>query len=707
MTMDGGNFETGTGRAYAAPSPVAPVGGQTWFTAAELAALKLPGLSSAKRKINELAQAERWALRTDRAGLPLARARRGRGGAATEYHLSVLPAQASNALVTRGRDQKAPPSRPDAASLGAAWPGVAANDGGEATAQGQLWNWFGLQSAAARAEASARLGVIDEIEALEGSGLTRSAAVAIVAGHHDASPSTVWGWMTLIAGADRADRLPLLAPQRKGGGKPAAVDAGAWTFLLSDYLRPERPTLASCYWRCLREYCIPRGLDLPHQKTLARKVEREVPAAVVTLKRHGADALRNSIPAQQRTVAGLHALEIVNIDGHLWDVFVRWPDGHVARPMMVAIQDVMSRKILSWRIDETESTVPTRLAFADLFKKYGVPKGCLMDNGRAFASKMMTGGAKTRFRFGIRDDDPTGLLPSLGIDVRFALPYRGQSKPIERAFRDLCDTVAKHPALAGAYTGNKPDAKPENYGERAIDLETFKRVVNDGIEAHNARPNRNTEMAAGRLSLDEVFNASYATAVIGKASEEQLRRALLASQVVSTDRKDGSVKAYGNVWWSEPMSALTGRKVILRYDPDDLAAPVHVYGLDGRFLATAKLQGRTAFQDTAAAHARGRQEANLKKTTKAQAAAYQLLTAAQLVAMMPEPTDEPEAGSVSGPSPSVIRPVRARGNAALKPVEDFDAPVAAPAQAANSITDMFAAAMVSPRPSAPALRLVE
>lgn len=684
MARVGGNIAVVTG----GPGAPGADAGKTWFTAAELAALKLPGLSTAKRKVNELAQAERWALRTDRAGMPLARTRRGRGGG-TEYNIAVLPPQASAALVRRAVIADPEPR-----------PGVAANDGAETTAQGQLWAWFDLQSAAIKGEAADRLAMIDEIEALEGAGMTRTAAVATVAARHGAAASTLWSWLTLIAGADRADRLPLLAPQRKGGGKTAEVDDGAWQYLLSDYLRPERPTFASCYWRCAREYCGPRGLDLPHQKTLQRKLDREVPAAVVTLKRHGADALRNTVPAQQRTVAALHALALVNIDGHRWDVFVRWPDGHVARPMMVAIQDVYSRKILAWRIAETEDAVATRLAFADLFRDWGIPKGCLLDNGRAFASKLITGGAKTRFRFGIREDDPTGLLPSLGVEVHWATPYRGQSKPIERAFRDLCDTVAKHPAFDGAYTGNRPDAKPENYGSSAVDLETFKRVVRAGIEAHNARPNRNTEMAAGRLSFDEVFNASYATAAIGKAGPEQLRMALLASQVISTDRKDGSVKALGNVWWSPAMSALAGRKVILRYDPDDLAAPVHAYGLDGRYLATAELQGRTAFLDAGAAKTRARQEANLKKATKAQAAAFQLLTAAELAEMMPDLPDEPEAT----PSPSVIRPVRARGSAALKPVHDLSEPI----PSTPTTTDAWAAAMERmPTPGGAALRLVE
>lgn len=661
-----------------------PRTGKVWFTAAELAALRLPGLSTAKRKINELAQAERWAIRTDRAGLPLARRRQGRGGG-TEYHVAVLPPQASAALHRRGLSGAIEASP-------APVTGGAANDEAVDPRKAQLWNWFDQQGAPAKAEAAARLAVIQEVEALEAGGLTRSAAVVMAAGRADRSPSSVWSLLALVAGVEASDRLPVLAPQRKGGGREADVDPGAWRFLTSDYLRPEKPTFASCYWRCVREYAAPRGLDLPHQKTLLRKLEREIPAAVITLKREGVEALIARTPTQQRSVADLHAMELVNIDGHRWDVFVKWPDGRVARPVMVAIQDVFSRKILAWRIGETESQVLTRLAFADLFRTFGIPKGCLLDNGRAFASKMITGGAKTRFRFSVKDEDPNGLLTELGVRTHWAKPYSGRSKPIERAFRDLCDTVAKHPAFAGAYTGNRPDAKPENYGDRAVDLETFRRVVDLGIARHNARPGRNTEACRGRASFDEAFQASYAAAPIGRATDAQMRMALLGSRVVSTDRRTGSVASLGNVWWSPAMSAFAGQKVILRYDPDDLAADVHVYGLDNRYLASAELQGRTAFLDQAAAQTRAKQEADLKKATRKAAQLHQLLTAAELAEMMPDLPDE----GLATPEARIVRPVRpARGSAARKPVAE---PETAP------ITTAWADAMerVGPR-----LRVVE
>ncbi|PZX22172.1 bacteriophage Mu transposase [Rhodobacter capsulatus] len=65
-----------------------------------------------------------------------------------------------------------------------------------------------------------------------------------------------------------------------------------------------------------------------------------------------------------------------------------------------------------------------------------------------------------------------------------------QAKPIERAFRDIADRLTRHPAFAGAYVGNKPTAKPENYGSRAIPLADFLAITAREIAEHNARPGR-------------------------------------------------------------------------------------------------------------------------------------------------------------------------------------------------------------------------
>src|SRR5690606_3822624 len=90
-----------------------------------------------------------------------------------------------------------------------------------------------------------------------------------------------------------------------------------------------------------------KGLSMPSERTMRRRLEREVDPRIVTLRRKGEEALRRSIPSQRRRVEDLHALECVNIDGHKFDVFVTPPKGgNPIRPVMVAIQDVRSSRVL-------------------------------------------------------------------------------------------------------------------------------------------------------------------------------------------------------------------------------------------------------------------------------------------------------------------------------------------------------------------------
>ena len=76
----------------------------------------------------------------------------------------------------------------------------------------------------------------------------------------------------------------------------------------------------------------------------------------------------------------------------------------------------------------------------------------------------------------------------------------GQAKPVERAFGvgGLEEYVDKHPALAGAYTGPNPQAKPDNYGDRAVDAELFLKTLAEGVAMFNARTGRETEMCGGQ-----------------------------------------------------------------------------------------------------------------------------------------------------------------------------------------------------------------
>lgn len=640
-----------------------------WFTAAEIARLGLPGLPNNRRCVMHRAKAESWANQKAADGSPLARKRDARGGG-TEYHASLFPEPAQELLAAQRYREQVQSAMT-----------IVANDTGQADVD--LWAWFNRQATTTiKNKAKQRLTILQAVEALQDAGMTKTAAIQSIAREHGVSPSAIGDWFTLVSGVLPSNWLPRLAPRYKGGGKEIEIDAEAWKILKSDYLRPEKPAFAACYNRLLEDHARPNGITLPSMKTLKRRMDREIAKTLKKLKREGREALRRTVPPQRRTVADLHAMQVVNVDGHTFDVFVQFEDGHIDRPVMVGIQDVYSRKLLAHRIGETENTILTRMVFADLFRDYGIPPHAFLDNGRAFASKALTGGAKTRFRFKIKDTDQLGVLPSLGVNVHWTLPYRGSSKPIERAWRDLCEDIAKHPAVAGAYTGNKPDAKPENYRDRAIPIAEFRAHVVRRIAAHNARKGRNTEMAQGG-SFDATFMASYAVSPIGRASSDQLLLALLEAEERRCDKNDGSITLAGNRYWSPELIELAGEKVTVRCDPDNLHSAIHVYLKDSTYFGAVPVIERTGFMDKAGAERRAKLETSVKRKTRAAEEAAELLRMDQLAEILSGPSD-PAPKPVAG----VVRPVRHRGQtaAALKPIQQANAAPAEP-----SFIDAFVA----------------
>lgn len=179
-------------------------------------------------------------------------------------------------------------------------------------------------------------------------------------------------------------------------------------------------------------------------------------------------------------------MQWINGDGYLHNVFVRWFNGDVIRPKTWFWQDVKTRKILGWRCDVSENIDSIRLSFMDVVTRYGIPEDfhITIDNTRGAANKWLTGGAPNRYRFKVKEDDPKGLFLLMDAKMHWTSVVAGkgwgQAKPVERAFGvgGLEEYVDKHPALAGAYTGPNPQAKPDNYGDRAVDAELLLYRVN-------------------------------------------------------------------------------------------------------------------------------------------------------------------------------------------------------------------------------------
>ncbi|TCT35405.1 transposase domain-containing protein [Martelella mediterranea] len=613
---------------------------QEWFTAAELAAAKLPGLPTSQFRVNERLSGAR--------GTERARVRKEAGGG-YEYHYSLLPNAARAKLAFMVTEPEARKS--DASKL--------------------LWRRFEALSSEHKALCEKRLEVIQRVEAMVEAGLPKKKAVETATQYTCTGKSAYYEWWAMVKDHPKQDWLAALAPSfsSKANGvenEIATCHADAWAFLKSDYLRPEKPAFSACYRRMVKAARSEGWNPIPSERSLRRRLEHEVPKAVQVMSREGREKAKRMFPAQERSVAHLHAMEAVNADGHRLDLFVKVPWAEKpTRMYLIGTQDLYSRKVLSWRLAEAETWDAIRACFGDMVEDFGIPERIYLDNGRAFASKMISGGARTRYRYKIDADEVSGLLVTLGIEPRFVTPYHGQAKPIERAWGSLAEEISKHPAMTGCYTGNTIDAKPENYMQSACDLDKLQTHVAEIIAEHNARTGRRTETAKGK-SFDQVFAESMAapSTIVRQATEAQRTIWLLSAKGLKARQPDGSIHFMGSRYWSIELNQWIGKTLMVRFDPDNLNKPVKVYEPNGRYICDAEAVGAVRFDSQEEARRHARKRADWQKATKQKAKLEQQFAAEELAEIL-------DKGSKASPpsKPEKVRPTVTRiatGNLAAK-----------------------------------------
>lgn len=602
-----------------------------WWTADELAETGLPDIPTTKRRVNAMAERLGW-----RGHPKLARRRAGRGGG-WEYSWKLLPSRAQTRLIMAEK-AVTPDPRPD---------------------RDEIWSWFDGLPQQAKDRAAERLTIIQQVEAIERA-MGSNLAVQTIARQAGMAPRSIWNWRSMIEGVLIEDRLAYLAPRHRAATptrERAKCSPEFLNWLKADFLRLGEPSFTSCYDRAAA-LCAKRGLEALTPRTARRWMDENVPRVTQVFAREGERGLAKCFPPQIRDRSTLTAMEGVNADCHKIDVFVQWPGIDTpVRPQIVAFQDLYSNKFLAWRVDLAPNKVAVMSAFGELIETWGIPKHCLFDNGREFANKWLTGGTPTRFRFTVREDDPLGVLPTLGIQVHWATPAHGQAKPVERGFRDFADRIALDPRFAGAYVGNRPDAKPEDYGSRAIPLEQFLEVLDQGIRDHNARPGRLTATAKGR-SFDETFAESYSRAPVRKATAEQHRLWLMGQEVRKLHRNHGGLTLFKNGYWADWMNEHAGERIVARFNPENLHEGVYIYALSGEFLGAAECREKVGFFDLVGAQLHAKAQRAIRKAEKALLDATRPVSVTELAAEL-DRMSRPETPLVEAKVVEIM-PIRAR-----------------------------------------------
>ncbi|MCR9669418.1 transposase domain-containing protein [Vibrio parahaemolyticus] len=607
-----------------------------WVTAKEL--IGLSGVPTSVHKIRAM---------LDRLSTEESKRKR-QGTKAFEYQLSILPVPVQTAFY----------KREEKIQVGDLVLNLPKKEQNKPTyCREALWSGWDKTNNAAKEKARQALRTVQAVEALVRNGVKRMDAYQSVCDEYGVPLSTLRRNCSKVKGIEECDWAPALLPkhfevaQAKKSNQFAFITPEAWEFFKSDYLSLERPAMTASYER-LKDAAAHHGWHIPSLKSLSRRIEHEVPIQQRVLLREGEHALHQMFPPQERTVEGLHALEWINGDGYQHNVFVRWFNGEILRPKTWFWADVYSRKIVGWRCDISENTDSIRLSLMDVCEKYGIPKEITLDNTRAAANKWMTGGVPNRYRFKVKQDDPLGIIPMMGIKLHWSSVIlgkgHGQAKPIERAFGvgGIEEYIDKHPLCRGAYTGPNPMAKPDNYGSKAIEAEDFLQAIAKGVEMYNAKENRSTEVCKGFMSFNQAFNASYEVAPIRKATEEQLHMMMLQAEAVRVSRHGtvsldagGSLKGRKNRYYADAMMNYIGQKLVARFDPLKLHEAIEIYTLNSVRVCTAECLEKVGFGDTQAAREHKRKRTQFTKANKIAAEAQTEMDALEVAAMM-KPLEE-------------------------------------------------------------------
>jgi hypothetical protein len=601
-----------------------------WATIPVYTAAALPGVTGASA-LYERIKAEGWDQPKYRNKLWRINIARGGG---REFHFSILPADAQVSIFMGWASERRP------------------NLHGKAELYENEWKRWPKATEDQRLKAQIKLQCLDQLEALTAGGMAKEIAKLAIRQEHKIPKGTLNNWIALVRNIPRAHWAPFLLPRHKGRTATADCDKAAWEFFCSFWLRPERPTIEFAYRETAAAAKV-HNWQMPSCATFRNWIKKRLDPYVVELKRYGSDAADRLFPAQERDRTALHAMEIVNFDGHKFDVIVEWEDGTKGRPIFLPMQDIYSNKIISWAVGPTESTDLIRLAFGEMVENVAIPPKILADNGRANASKEITGGAPNRYRWKVREEDPLGLFLTCGTkEIMWALPGRGQSKQAERTFRDLSETGAKDIRCAGAWTGNNPMNTPENRGAKAVPIAVFMEVIRDAVEEHNSRPNRDTAVCGKKLSFNEAFAQSFATVNLPRLPRSQRHLWLLAADGVMARSRDGAIYLMKNRYWADFLIAQRGKHLTVRFNPNALHDGVMVFDSAGKHLGDAPCIEKVGYADKAGAKLFAKIKGEHHKAKRKLAMVQAPLSPDELAALRAPTTPAPPV-----PENKLIRPV--------------------------------------------------
>lgn len=286
----------------------------------------------------------------------------------------------------------------------------------------------------------------------------------------------------------------------------------------------------------------------------------------------------------KRNTRSLQVMEVLMGDEHTFDCWVsyRQPNGKITaiRPKLVAWIDVRSRMIMGDIIckdangDILKQSL-LKLIYADA---NGVPKYILIDNGKDYTKKELTGvNRKQRVRTDF-DDEVKGFYQSIGIVAyERAKPYEAWDKgQIERSFRTVCNQFSKwFTSYTGTLTGSRTDDKVDKDIDRMLKrgelltMDEFYAKWHEWLTKVYA-----VKRHRGLMNAKETYVTPYECFT----KEERYQKAvppreyatMLMLKSEHAHVYNTGINRFGNDYRSEELDQYIGEEVDIKYDPNNI-----------------------------------------------------------------------------------------------------------------------------------------
>lgn len=591
---------------------------KTYYSASELAGLKLPGLPATERGINRAATKCGWAFRE-------VKGRGGRTGTRKEYAAAALPSPARTALIER--HLITPVSSSPAATTAGALPATS-----KLTLAGLL-----LPQASndltdkQRGERDARSGVLAAIRRLQAnSGCSQEAAMTTLL--------TTAATGKLDPALDSLLRLARDPRGRCGNGYPSIrslkrwlkapdlapkitqqdMSVPAWApALMKLYGQPQKPSLASCIEDLPQ--ALPAGVAIPSYHAARRFIDK-----LGNVERQRGRLLsreiKNLLPFKRRDATDMTPDAIYTADGHKFDAEVSHPrHGKAFRPEITTVLSVPTRRCVGWSAGLAESTWAVMDALRNAVETGGIPAIWYVDNGCGYKNASM-------------EDEVVGFVRGkLGTHIEHSLPYNSQARGVEeRSHKSIWVRAAKKlPTYMGAdmdrqarqkvFKLTRAHLKDTGSSPLLMAWAAFIEWAQGQIDAYNNRPHRSLpklrDATTGKLrhqSPNEAWQAAidegWAPTMVSAAEAQDLFR----PEIIATTTR-GEVRLFSNLYFSHDLQEFTGEKVRVGYDIHD-GGRVWVRDMAGRLITIAEFEAnktsyfpQSAIEKAAAGRAQARE----------------------------------------------------------------------------------------------------